>query len=101
MYRGARHLVTESDNFEQDCDYFFCKLTEHFDWFQVLNISRQVAVLSFALAVGWKNFVALTEVINLLSDQKFEEAALEIAQKGYDYIANALKIGEIKFAELI
>ena len=99
MHRNAKHLVTNSDHFEEDCDYFFCQLTESFDWFKALDIFRQLAVLALAIALGWKNFIALSNLLFFLSNQKYNDAAHEVEEKGYHYIADVLRSGEIKFAE--
>ncbi len=99
MHRNAKHLVTNSEHFEKDCDYFFCQLNEHFDWFKLLDIFRQLAVLALAFALGWKNFLALSNLIFFLSNQNFNDAANEIEAKGYSYLADVMRTGEIKFAE--
>lgn len=99
MLRHAKHLVTHSEHFSEDCNHFFCQLSDNFDWFKTLDIFRQVAVLALAYALGWKNFIALSEIIFYLSRNNYDQAAIEIAQKGYEYIANVIKTGEIKFAE--
>lgn len=98
MYRNAKHLVTNSEHFEKDCDYFFCQLTDNFDWYKLLDFARQLAILAFALAIGWKNFQALSNLIFYLAQQNFYPAAKEIEEKGFKYLADVLRSGEIKVA---
>lgn len=97
MYRNAKSLVTNSPHFEKDCEYFFCQLSNTFDWFKELDIFRQLAVLAFALMIGWNNFLALPGFLALLANKDFEAAADEVSKKGYEYVADALKNGKIKF----
>jgi hypothetical protein len=94
MYRMTKHLVTNSEHFEKDCDYFFCQLTESFDWYKALDICRQVAVLALVFAIGWKNFLALADVIFFLQREDFDSAAKYFTDKGYPYLAEILKSGQ-------
>lgn len=97
MLRTAKHLVTNSDHFEKDCDYFLCELTQNFDWFSALDFFRQTAILALAIALGWKNFLGLSELILFLSRGSFDRASQIVEEKGYHYIADVLRSGEVKF----
>ena len=104
IFRNTKQLVgnfelDNPENFEKDCEYFLCQLNENFDWFQHLDIFRKIAILALTFILGWKNFVSLPGIISLLADKNFADAAIEVAAKGYPYIADVLKNGEIKFAE--
>lgn len=99
MHRNAKHLVTSNEHFEKDCDYFFCQLNENFDWFLTLDVLRQLAIVALAYALGWKNFIALANLIFYLSRNDYYKAAEEVEKKGYHYIADVLRSGELKFAE--
>lgn len=86
--------------YENDVNYFYGYLSEHYEWFQKLNPDRQMALVDMCF-MGTKPFGEFKNMINYLASGDYEKASEEILNSEYhkevgkraEDIAQIIKVG--------
>lgn len=70
--------------FEHDVDYFYGKLLDTYDWFNLLNEARQIALIDMCFNLGFKKFQTFTNMIKACEIFDYDEVALQIIDSEYE-----------------
>lgn len=65
-----------------DMEYFYGKLNEHFPWFAHLNEARQIALIDMSY-MGFQNFLKFEKMISYLAIDDYTSAAYELLDSDY------------------
>lgn len=76
-------LPTEIDMMcDHDMQYFYDHLSDKFSWFMKLNDARQIALIDMCF-MGLKKFCTFVKMIDFLSKEDYDNAAIELLDSNY------------------
>lgn len=64
--------------YQNDVDYFYSELCQHFKWFPDLNHDRQIALVDMCFNLGLKRFLGFEKMLAALAQGDYEKAAQEM-----------------------
>jgi hypothetical protein len=80
----------DKDTFDESHDFFYKSFVEHFPWFPSLSILRQVGLIILSFTLGFKNVLALTNILELIETGKYISAAEELLIAGYHQVSEMI-----------